>query len=481
MGSHILGRSEKLRRIIEAGVFDGEIGPVTARELVEMPEAEWGTLRDRITDHRYGRPAGLLCRCAMCSDAVFIRARKKNGVRYPLFSHFQGGGLHCPWHHGANEHPDQLRRDQYRGQQESHTHRLLCEQIASAAKLDERYVSSTVNAYRPPTESDYGRYPDVTVLWRDLPECVFEVQLSRTFQTEISARCTHYEREGVALVWVLFGFDLQHATRPQSFVDVIRRHRGNAFILDRESVAASYRQRTIVLKCYLQRFDGSFDPPRLVRLDELTFPNDSLPYLEDRISKALLDRIEAMRRPCFAYLKTIEGISYGVENESPERERFLGELRAITPQLSHWGQTKTDEENAVLRLIACVFSLIAEANGKPRIYGTRQPNVVAMLNTWLNNREEVQRCTPILRHLLRTTPIAHLNNGTVGQHLDRAEANMAGNLTLENEPEWIILGHLIPEIFDSRIREQLRYLSMLPAWAQNDRCNSSSTADEQTR
>lgn len=411
----------------------------------------------------------------MCGDPVFIRARKRSGVRYPLFSHFQGGGLYCPWHHGANEHPDQLRRDQYRGQQESQTHRLLCEQIATLSKLDERYVSSAVNAYRPPTESDYGRYPDVAVLWRDFPECVFEVQLSRTFQTEISARCTHYEREGVTLVWVLFGFDLRHAELPQSFVDVIRRHRGNAFILDHESVAASHQQRTIVLKCYLQSADGSFDPPRLVRLDELIFPKDSLPYLEDRISKPLLDRIVETRRPCFEYLKTVEGVSYGVENKSPERERFLVTLRAITPQLSCWGQTKVDEENAVLRLIACVFSLIAEANGKPRIYGTKQPNVVAMLNTWLNNREEVQRCAPILRHLLRSKPLAHLVKGTVGQHLIRAEARMNGNLTLENEPEWIILEKLVPEIFNPRIREQLRYLSMLPAWADG---NESGQADE---
>jgi hypothetical protein len=455
----------KLQRIIEAAIFEGAIGPVTARELVAMPEAEWGTLRDRITDYRQNRPSGLLACCAMCGNPVFISARKREGVAYPLFSHFQGGGLDCPWHHGRNENPEHMRRDQYRGQQESQAHRLLCEQIDAMAKLDERYVSSTVNSYRPPTESEHGRFPDVAVVWRDFPECVFEVQLSRTFQTEISARCTHYEREKAALIWVLFGFDPQHAEIPQSFVDVIRRHRGNAFIIDRESVAASYEQRTIVLKCYLQNALGGFDAPRLVRLDELTFPKDGLPYLEDCISKPLLDRIANRRRSCFAYLQTVKGESYGVEKDSPERKKLIEELRAITPEFSVWETSQRDEEHAILRLIACVFSILAEANGKPRIYGTKHPNVVAMLNTWLHNREEIQRCALILEQLLQLTPLAHLLQGTVGEHIERAKQKMEGNLVLDYEPEWSVIAHLVPEIFDPRTRELLAYFSSLPAWA----------------
>lgn len=464
---------EKLRRIIEAVLFEGGIGPVTARELVEMPEAEWGTLRDRITDYRQGRPAGVVCRCVMCGDPVFIRARKKSGVPYPLFSHFQGGGLRCPWHHGANEHPERVREQQYGGQQESQTHRLLCEQIDALAKLDTRYVSSAVNAYRPPTESDCGKFPDVQVVWRDFPECVFEVQLSRTFQTEISARCTHYEREGVALVWVLFGFDPQHAEIPQSFVDVIRRHRGNAFVIDRESVSKSYELRTIVLQCYLSNSAGGFDPPRLVRLDELTYPTEGPAYLDDRISGVILDRINRARRPCFEYLQSIEGVSYGVEIDSTERQQFLSDLRAIAPRFSNWETTKEHEEIAVLRLVCCVFSLISEANGKPRIYGTKQPNVIAMLNTWLNNREDVQRCAFIFEFLLLSTPLARLLEGSLGRHIARAKSVMDGNLVLAGEPEWQILAHLVPEIFHARTREQLRYLSKLPPWAEDQRPSDS--------
>ncbi len=30
---------------------------------------------------------------------------------------------------------------------------------------------------------------------------------------------------------------------------------------------------------------------------------------------------------------------------------------------------------------------------------------------------------------------------------------MDGNLVLEHEPEWSVMAHLLPEIFDARIRE----------------------------
>lgn len=223
------------RRLVEAAIFEGEIGPVCARELIAMPADQWGILRDRITDHRQRRPSGLCCRCMMCGDPVFIRTSRWNGQSLPHFAHFKDGGHSCPWRTGDTKHPDLARAAQYQGRQESAAHRLLCEHIAAIARLDPRHVKSTVNTYRAPTENEHGRFPDVAVTWRDFREFAVEVQLSHTFQTEISARCTHYERENVALIWVLYGFDPRAETLPQNFIDVVRRHRGNAFMMDRES------------------------------------------------------------------------------------------------------------------------------------------------------------------------------------------------------------------------------------------------------
>ena len=142
--------------------------------------------------------------------------------------------------------------------------------------------------------------------------------------------------------------------------------------------------------------------------------------------------------------------------------------RSRFTSLSSWETTKEHEESATLRLICCVFSLISEANRKPRIYGTKQPNVVAMLNTWLNSREEVQRCALIFEFLLRSTSLTHLLEGSLGKHIARAKSVMDGNLVIAGEPEWQILEHLVPEIFHRRVREQLRYLSKLPPWAEHE-------------
>lgn len=457
-------RDYKPRRIVAAAMFQGEIGPVTARELVDMPEAQWGILKDRVTDYRSKRPAGLLATCLMCNDPVFIRARRMNGKPLPLFSHFQGGGADCEWHYGSNENPKHIRAEQYRGRQASAVHDHLCRCIDNMARLDSRYISSTVEAYLPPTESEHGRFPDVAVKWRDFSDFVIEVQLSRTFQTEISARCTHYEREGVALIWVLYGFEPDIGI-PQSFVDVVRRHRGNAFVIDQEAISASNERKTIVLKCYLQDDLGGFGTSRLVTLDDLTFPPDRLPYLEDRITKALLAKISAKRRPYLAFFEAIKDVEHWIEKDNPQRRTLIATLRALTPDLSIWASTVEDEENAVLRLLAAIFSIVSTANGKPRNYATMHPNVSAMLNTWLNAREDFQRYAAIIEFLLRRTPLESLLKGTVGKHIDRAKQRLDGNLCIVGEPEWLILRDLMPEIFDSGIRAQLRYLSSLPTWA----------------
>jgi hypothetical protein len=211
-----------------------------------------------------------------------------------------------------------------------------------------------------------------------------------------------------------------------------------------------------------------------VRLDALTFPEDGLPYLEDRISAALLERLRRQRRKCFAFLESIKGASHGVERDSAERRAFLDELRSIQHPLSHWEDDPPDTDNAILRLIACVFSVIAAANDRPRVYGTGHLNVIGMLNTWLHTRADIQRSALILDRLLANTPLASLLDGTVGKHIVRAREIMDGNLVLEHEPEWSIIAYLVPEIFDPRVREQLRYLAALPGWARKPQGSSSS-------
>jgi hypothetical protein len=219
------------RRTIRGALLDQGIGPVTIEELLAMTENEWGVFRDRITDKRNGKDSGIQGKCLACGSPVYIASRANHNAKAPYFAHYEGGDLDCPWYHGPNMTPDSARAAQYQGNQESVTHRLMCEAIAEAIGRDSRAHNIGVDRYLAPIENENGRYPDVFFTLGDFGKFAIEFQLSNTFQTEISSRCLHYEREQVNLIWVLYGQDPHPKNFPQSFRDVTRRHRGNAFFL----------------------------------------------------------------------------------------------------------------------------------------------------------------------------------------------------------------------------------------------------------
>lgn len=421
--------ARKLQRIIEAALIEG-IGPITARDLLAMPEDRWGLLRDRITDRRHGKD-GLVARCMACEGEVYIRTARLGGTSRPLFAHYSGSDPDCPWHHGRNAMPDDVRAAQYQGRQESTFHRLMCEQIAELVALDERHIRHTIAEYLPPTENAHGRYPDIYVEWEGYGAFAIEFQLSGTFQTEISARCKHYEYEGIPLLWILFGVDTS-ADVQQSFRDVIRRHRGNAFVLDPSAVAASKEQKTLVLTCYLRNDEG-FDAPKLVRFDELTIPRSKLPFHEDRIVTPLLAEIEGRRRPWFEALADWD----------------------------HFGPL-CDLERPQSLLVAAAFSIVATANGKERNYASGHPNIRAMLNTYLHSGT-LAPYTNLLSKLIANTSMADLLATKVGDHLRRHSAYHQEDE--QSSAEWRLLRHLLPEALDPVIRDELTYLNVLPGWA----------------
>jgi hypothetical protein len=368
-----------------------------------------------------------------CECEVYVRTSKLRGVVRPLFQHYSGGDPTCPWYQGRNLKPDDARAAQYEGRQESLFHRLMCEQVGSLVSLDHRYLRHTVAEYLPPTENEHGRYPDIFVDWKDYGPFAVEFQMSGTFQTEISARCKHYEREGIPLLWILFGVETA-VDLPQSFVDVIRRHRGNAFVLDPAAVAASREKNTLVLSCHLRNSNGGLDPPVLVRFDELTVPRSKLPYHEDRIVKPHLDQIDELRRPWFAALK--------VWKDRFKRLRDLDRPESL--------------------LVAAAFSIVATAaSGKVINYASEQGSISAMLNTYLHNGD-FARYTNLLTRLIQNTAIGSSLKSSVWEHMAR---HHDAQQVSEESHEWRLLRQLLPEAFDPVLREELLHLEALPHWA----------------
>lgn len=423
--------ARKPQRVVEAAIIE-RIGAVTAHDLLAMSDDSWGLLRDQITDRRNGKD-GLVAKCMACECNVYIRTSKLRRIAKPLFQHYSGSDPTCPWYQGRNLKPDDARAAQYEGRQESPFHRLMCEQLGELVALDDRYIKHTVAEYLPPTEHEHGRYPDIYVEWEGYGPFAVEFQMSGTFQTEISARCKHYEREGIRLLWILFGIDTA-VDLPQSFVDVIRRHRGNAFVLDPTAVAASREQKTFVLSCYLRDASGGLDPPVLVRFDELTVPRSKLPYHEDRIVKPHLDEIAELRRPWFAALKRW-------------KDRF---------------KPLRDLDRPASLLLAAAFSIVATAaNGKVINYASEQRSISAMLNTYLHNGD-FARYTDLLTRLIKTTAIADSIKSSVWEHMRRHRNDDQAD---EDSPEWRLLRQLLPEALYPVLREELTYLDAVPAWA----------------
>ena len=462
------------KRIIEHALLQ-DVGPISAERLLALPETEWGLLRSAITDARRARPPAHIARCLMCSEPVFIQARAFRGLRLPYFAHFKGGDATCPWHTGETLHPDDARALQYGGAQESATHRMLCEHIAELAAADERCVAAEVSKYLPPSDSERGRYPDVLIVRRGAPKIAVEIQLSNTFQTEVSARCLHYDREGVGLLWVLYGLDMQADELPQSFRDVVLRHRGNAFLLDDEAVAESLARRTLVLKCYLRGPDGRFEAGRLVSLDDLTFPTKGPPYLEDRITPGLLARGEAARTP---WRLALRGRSPNFSYADLRSPAFLvanDHLCSLVPGLREWEAETHQGQWMIANLIAVVFSALSHANGTFRNYASRQDNVQALLNSKLPS-ENLLPFALIMQEILQRGGTDDLLLGSVGKHLERALALGDGNFVLDYEAPWSAIAVLLPELFDPLLRFELETLDALPTWARPKTTATAKTA-----
>lgn len=427
------------RRIIEEAIFDS-LGPLSASDLLAMPREVWENLRAGITDHRNGKD-GLVARCIACDGQVYITTSQGR----PLFAHYQGSDPSCPWYSGRNTHPDDARAAQYRGQQESEMHRRMCELVAELCELDERCEDTKVDEYLPPTENEFGRYPDVLVNWRHFGRFAVEYQMSHTFQTEVSQRCKHYEREGIPLLWLLSSFCPERV--PQAVSDVVHRHRGSVFVMDQQAVGASRKQRTLVLTCFLSNGRG-YDAPVLVRFDALTFPQTQLPFLEDRVVGPLLDQIKMKRMPYFRELRAWRDSGWHGEVQLDDLKGF-------------------EERHRKDRLVAAAFSIVADAAGKPENFASRHENLVAMLNGYLAPGP-LDAYANLLSALIENTSKRDLLKGTVGKHLQRpilgyrhGRVEQVG----ERSPEWRLLRDLLPEALDPFTRKQLAEAKMLPNWA----------------
>jgi hypothetical protein len=400
---------------------------------------------------------------------VFIRVDALQSRR-PLFVHFQHPDLQCEWHRETTSPIDDARAAQYRGQQESELHRRLCNVLADLLRADPRCEKITVGEYRPPTVTAHGRFPDVYAELQGLPPVTLELQLSGSFAPEIAGRSLFYGKEKVGLIWVLYGIDPNDPDLPQSFRDIIRRHRGNAFIFDQSAMQASLKAKTLALWCHRKKADGSPAKPRLVRLDDLAFPEKGLPYFDDSRSRALLQLGTDARKRWWEALKAKPDQWYSRAKETSFFGPAWDSLRYHVPEIRDYRDQLRNEDYDRGHIAAVIFRLLSVAKtayvGEQRNLATREPNVVAMLNTALHS-SEYARYGKLFRSLIILTAARKvLIAESLWGHINTACATTPQ--IEEDHPMWKAARWLFPEALDPLVRHELDSLDSLPDWAMPD-------------
>lgn len=426
-------------RRIECAIFSGGIGPIYADELIAMPKDKWGHYRDQITDNKNGKES-INAHCYACGSPVFIKCKAFSGQKLPLFSHYSGGGNNCPYIQDKTLSPDTVRKLQYQGKQESAAHRQMCDLLSKVVQLDPRYITHTQEKYLRPANSPHGKFPDLLVEWESYGKFAIEFQLSNTFQTEISERSLFYERENIPLIWILCGEKIATGI-PQSFEDVIRRHRGNAFVFDHIASLESHKQKTLCLTCYTKNETG-FDPPVVVRFDSLTVPTSQIPYHKDVTVAPLIKSIADRRQPWFAAF-------HSWEPQDTDNALIKSAIQTLPDNL----------KTANIKLISSIFTIIAYANGKYYNFASRNPNITGMLNSFLNSKK-FSTYSSIIEEALQKTRARHILDGTVKDHLHRHNVEQ----TSKESADYKVLSYLVPELFDPDTYAHLKYTNELPSW-----------------
>ncbi len=465
-----MGAFQTHKRTIRIADFEHPRGAVSIETLMAMERPDWAHLRDQINLRRADIPGQPLARCRLCEHGVFIRAQAVDDDHLPMFAHFPGGPEDCPWYDGGTIRPDDARAAQYQGHQESALHRRTCQTVEAMAKQDARCVDSAIDTYLRPALHQRGRYPDVFLGMTGLGRFAVEVQLSKPFAPEISARHLHYDREGVKLIWVFLELA---KPLPQGFHDVISMQRGNAFLFDAAAEAESLAMGTLVLSCYLENGKGGWLAPRLVTLDDLDITTGRSVFLEDRRSERLIALCKDGRSRWWQALAQ-------ARREKPDNpfhhdayEPAWASVRAHVPALSqwkddHWARHGERGRAHLASLFAILCSVAHSAErGEDVLYISRYSGdgrLLAMLNSKLSSTSYFPYAD-----LLET----FLGNSACRDLIDRASfrkliaAARAGSPQVgQDHPVWMAMARLFPEALNSLIRAELADLGRLPGWAQ---------------
>jgi hypothetical protein len=254
---------------------------------------------------------------------------------------------------------------QFDGSQESPLHAKIKNIVGELLTADRRTKpeSVVVDAYLI-TEGGRRR-PDVRAVYDEAP-VVVEVQLATTQIPIIIQREDFYGSEAYRLLWLTWNFEppATNGRLLSSFEDIFYSHNKNLFSMDNETVQLSRQRNEVILRAFWVR-ENSWQS-KLVGLHGLS-------WLSSGRAFAVAPELHWHED----FLARWRGATGEHGTPRPERGTLLAEL---TDKLSLIGiDDRALEEADIDSLINCLLSLL---DGHP--VGSRQKNLVEVLNTFLN-------------------------------------------------------------------------------------------------
>lgn len=246
--------------LIQYAVDQATGAVVSADSLAQQMEDPRSLLRLRAVSREGSARGSLRMTCPACGQRLYPHAPRRRQGRY-FWSHFGGEAGSCPLEAKRPLCLDDINRLIFQGRQEGEAHRALVQTLLRLASQDPGTVPGTALAetYIAPngemaTEHSHGRFPDVAFTHGQQP-VVLEAQLATIALHGINGRREFYDEIGIALLWVMRGFD-PNAIPRASVRDIIADQRGNVFSLDRDVEELSERDGRFRLRIWTYTDQG---------------------------------------------------------------------------------------------------------------------------------------------------------------------------------------------------------------------------------
>jgi hypothetical protein len=334
---------------------------ISSDALMGMSRDEYQVVRRLATRARLDRRPRYVC--GLCGHAVYAPREGRTGQ--PYWKHHPGAPEDCSWWTGMPSGVDAVSGRQFDGAQESPLHAKIKNIVGELLTADRRTKPESVVVDEYLITEGGRRRPDVRAVYDEVP-VVVEVQLATTQIPIIIQREDFYHSEAYRLLWLTWNFEppATNGRLLSSFEDIFYSHNKNLFSMDSQTVQLSLQRNEVIIRAFWVR--GNLWQSKLVGLHELNWLSSGRAFAvapEPHWHEDFLSRWRAATD------------EHGTPR--PERGTLLAELADKLSLIDV--DDRTLEEADIDSLINCLLSLL---DGHP--VGSRQKNLVEVLNTFLN-------------------------------------------------------------------------------------------------